>query len=100
MSNAYFHKISICLISVKIKSVGTDLVEVSHQSRGRSLMETTFQDIAYADWQHPSNSANGFKENLHGAMSRDGDGQRETPFATKQQGRRGKNGEKMNLGSG
>lgn len=102
MSNAYFHKISVCLVSVKINSVGIDLVEVSHQSRSRgwNLMETASQNIAYADWQHPSNSANGFTANLHRAMNRDGDGQRETPFVTEQRGRRGKNGEKMNLGSG
>lgn len=52
------------------------------------MMETTSQSIAYADWQHPSNSANGFTENLHRAMNGDGDGQRETPFVRKQQGRR------------
>lgn len=50
------------------------------------MMETTSQNIAYADWQHPSNSANGFTANLHRGTTGDGDGQRETPFDRKQQG--------------
>lgn len=65
------------------------------------MMETTSQNIAYADWQHPSNSANGFTANLHRGTAGDGDGQRETPFDRKQQGeKKKKNGKKINLGSG
>lgn len=63
-------------------------------------MKATCQSVAYAEWRHPSNSANGFTENLHRTMNRDGDGQRDTfrQKATRKQGE--KYGKKMNLGSG
>lgn len=43
------------------------LVKLIHQSRGggRINMETASLNIAYVDWQHPSNSANGFMANSH-----------------------------------